>query len=94
MIFAYDQGIIMTYRILCGKSVTAVYYHDFMQNLRRKMHKNQLQLLEAGPIILHDDACLHIGNVITEKLRQYSWEVLPHAPYSPDMSPPDFDLFP
>jgi len=20
--------------------------------------------------------------------------VLPHAPYSPDMSPPDFDLFP
>jgi len=24
----------------------------------------------------------------------YSWEVLPHPPYSPDMSPPDFDLFP
>ena len=22
------------------------------------------------------------------------YEVLPHAPYSPDMSPPDFDLFP
>ena len=22
------------------------------------------------------------------------WEVLPHAPYSPDMSPPDFDLYP
>ena len=22
------------------------------------------------------------------------WEVLPHAPYSPDMSPPDFDLLP
>ncbi|PNF31351.1 hypothetical protein B7P43_G10893, partial [Cryptotermes secundus] len=52
------------------------------------------RLLEAGPIILHDNARPHIGNVVTEKLRQYGWEVLPHAPYSPDMSPPDFDLFP
>ncbi|PNF37845.1 hypothetical protein B7P43_G08373 [Cryptotermes secundus] len=51
-------------------------------------------LLEAGLIILHDNAHLHIRNVVTEKLRQYGWEVLPHAPYSPDMSPPDFDLFP
>jgi hypothetical protein len=24
----------------------------------------------------------------------YGWQVLPHPPYSPDMSPPDFDLFP
>ncbi|XP_023728024.1 histone-lysine N-methyltransferase SETMAR [Cryptotermes secundus] len=58
------------------------------------MHKNQPQLLEAGPIILHDKARPHIGNVVTEKLPQYGWEVLPHAPYSPEMSPPDFDLFP
>ena len=27
-------------------------------------------------------------------LRDYGWEVLPHEPYSPDMSPSDFDLFP
>ena len=24
----------------------------------------------------------------------HEWEVLPHAPYSTDMIPPDFDLFP
>jgi hypothetical protein len=24
----------------------------------------------------------------------YSWEVLSHPPYNPDMSSPDFDLFP
>jgi hypothetical protein len=26
-------------------------------------------------------------------LNKYEWEVLSHAPYSTDMSPPDFDLF-
>ncbi|PNF43538.1 hypothetical protein B7P43_G03937 [Cryptotermes secundus] len=56
--------------------------------------QNRPQLLEAGPIILQDNARAHIGNVVTEKLRQYGLEVLPHAPYIPDMSAPDFDLFP
>ena len=88
------QRIIMTDRVPCGNSVTTVYYRDFMQNLRTKMHKNRPQLLDAGPIILHDNARPHIGNVVTEKLHQCGWEMLPHAPYSPDMSPPDFDLFP
>jgi len=43
---------------------------------------------------LHDNARPHIGKVVRELLDRYSWEVLPHPPYSPDMSPPDFDLFP
>ena len=27
-------------------------------------------------------------------LDRYSWEVLPHPPHSPDVSPPDIDLYP
>ena len=46
------------------------------------------------PLILHDNAHPHIADVVTKKLRYYVWEVLPHAPYSPEMSPPDVDLFP
>ncbi|KAK9753759.1 hypothetical protein QE152_g1741 [Popillia japonica] len=101
----------MTDRVPCGKYVTAVYYRDFLQNLRRKRHKNRPQLLNDTPLILHVNARPHIGHVVTERLlhvnarphighvvterlREYGWEVLRHRPYSPDMNPSDFDLFP
>ena len=57
------------------------------------MHKNWPDLLGDGPLILQDNARPHLGKVVTDLLGKYEWEVLPHAPYSPDMSPPDFDLF-
>ena len=47
-----------------------------------KTHNNQPQMLVAWPLILHDNARSHIADVVTKK-----------TPYSPDMSPPDFDLF-
>jgi len=36
---------------------------------------------------LHDNARPHIAKDVRELLDGYSWEVLPHPPYSPDMSP-------
>ena len=48
------------------------------------------QLLAAEPLILHVNARPHIADVATKKLRNYGWEVLHYASYSP----PDFDLFP
>ena len=64
------------------------------QKLRRKMRTNRPQLLVAGPLILHDNDRPHIADVVAKRLRDYEWEVLLHAPYNPDMGPPDFDLFP
>jgi len=58
------------------------------------MHKARPDLLGDGPLILHDNARLHLGKAVTDLLSKYEWELLPHAPYSPDMSPSDFDLFP
>ena len=36
----------------------------------------------------------HASGAVSEILEKYRWQVLPHLPYSPDMSPPAFDLFP
>jgi len=58
------------------------------------MHANRPDLLENGVLILHDNARPHLSKDVRELLDGYSWEVLPHPPYSPDMSPRDFELFP
>jgi hypothetical protein len=84
MIFAYDhQGIIMPDRVPFGTSVPAAYYCDWLQKLRRKMHKNRPALLGNGPLILHDKARPRLGKVLTDLLSNYEWEVLPPEPYSP-----------
>ena len=36
----------------------------------------------------------HASGAASEILEKYGWQVLPHPPYSPDMSPTAFDLFP
>ena len=46
----------------------------------------------GNPIILHDNARSH-NSVVTDLLRRWQWEILEHIPYSPDMSPWDYDLF-
>ena len=51
-------------------------------------------MFAAGVLILHDNARPHVSSAVSEILEKYGWQVLPHPPYSPDMSPPDGDLFP
>ena len=36
----------------------------------------------------------HASSAISGIWGKYGWQVLPHSPYSPDMRPPAFDLFP
>jgi transposase len=57
------------------------------------MRANRPDLLENGVLILLDNARPNLGKDVRELLDGYSWEVLPHPPYSPDMRTPDFDLF-
>ena len=50
--------------------------------------------MAGGPIILHDNATPHGTVNVTCFLVRYEWEILEQPPYSPDISPCDFDSFP
>jgi hypothetical protein len=63
------------------------------KNCAEKCTKIRPALLGDGPLILHDNARPHMLKVVTDFLGKYEWDALPHAPYSPDMNPPDLNLF-
>ena len=62
-----------------------------------EMHQN-LQCLQSamvnrkGPILLHN-TWLYVTQPMLQKLNELGYEVLPHWPYSPDLSPTDYHSF-
>ena len=55
-----------------------------------------ISAIETDPRILfhYDNAPAHSARVKKEILREFRWGLLPHSPYSPDLAPFDFFLFP
>ena len=47
-----------------------------------------------GVRLLHDNASSHKAAIVREYLKQEKVVELPHPPYSPDLAPCDFFLFP
>ncbi|GFV31827.1 histone-lysine N-methyltransferase SETMAR [Trichonephila clavipes] len=43
--------------------------------------------------VLHDNARSHISRATRELIESFGWDVLNHAPCSPDLVPSDFDIF-
>ena len=96
MIFAYDfRGVLMAHRVPTGQTMNKEYYKMYIRiilcpGIRRKRQ----EMTDRTPLLLHDNASPHKANIVKELLELYQWEVLDHPPYSPDLSPFDFDLFP
>ena len=63
MIFAYDiHGILTSHRVPNGQTVNGKYYREYIQKcLRPSIRKKRPELLEARPIILHDNATPHVS---------------------------------
>ncbi|KAL4092242.1 hypothetical protein QTP88_026776 [Uroleucon formosanum] len=61
--------------------------HLAVQNKRRGK-------LSSKILLLHDNARPHTAKRTQELLDSLKWEVFPHPPYSPDLAPSDFHLFP
>jgi histone-lysine N-methyltransferase SETMAR len=45
-------------------------------------------------LLLHDKGRPHNAAATVNPLNSWGWEILPHPPHSPDLTPSDFHLFP
>ncbi|KZC13189.1 Histone-lysine N-methyltransferase SETMAR [Dufourea novaeangliae] len=51
-------------------------------------------MLSKGVSILHDNASPHVACTTVALLQQFGWDIITHPPYSPDLAPSDYHLFP
>lgn len=74
--------------------ITQETYFDTLNHLRIAVKKKRPGLLSWKPALLHDNARPHTAKLVQNLLKDFKWDVFNHSPYSPDLAPSDYHLFP
>ncbi|UYV69737.1 hypothetical protein LAZ67_7000533 [Cordylochernes scorpioides] len=78
-----------------GQTVIKEMYLSILRRLREAIRKKRPEKWTNGDWILHhDNARPHTAHLVTSFLAKNGTEILPQPPYSPDIAPNDFFLFP
>jgi len=93
-VFWDSQGIIYIDYQKKGKTITGLYYAELLSRFDAELKKKRPHLVKKKVLFHHDNAPAHSSGVATVKLIELRYELLPHPPYSPDLAPCDFFLFP
>ncbi|VVC44527.1 Transposase, type 1 [Cinara cedri] len=95
IVFFDINGIVMTEWVPEGQTVNQIYYLSVLATLRERVRKKRPELWKNNSWILHqDNVPAHNALYVKQYLAGKRTPVLEHAPYSPDLAPCDFFLFP
>ena len=76
-------------------SITRKYYKDVVLKKLKKYYQKRRPAIGFKHVrLLHDNAPAHTSSIVTAFLKKEKVTVLPHPPYSPDLAPCDFFVFP
>jgi transposase len=85
------EGIVH-YELLRNLTVTAERYCQQLRRLEEAIQQKRPGR-RHGVILQHGNAGPHTANMTKAAIQELDWEILPHPPYSPDLSPSDYHLF-
>ncbi|GFV93594.1 mariner Mos1 transposase [Trichonephila clavipes] len=88
------QGVLLIGFLECGASINSEWFCQTLCNLRRAVQNKRRGKLTSKILFLHDNARPHTANYTQELFNSFKWEVFSHPPFSPDLAPSDFHLFP
>lgn len=93
-VFWDAQGVILIDFLQKGKTINGNYYATLLHQLHQEIKTKRPHLAKKKILFHHDNAPAHSSAIATTKLVELRYEILPHPPYSPDLAPSDFYLFP
>jgi hypothetical protein len=91
--FFDSQGIVHKEFVPPGQTVNQQFYREVLERLRKRVLRVRPSIAESW-MLQHDNAPCHTALSVTQFLTQKGISVVPQPPYSPDLSPCDFFLFP
>jgi hypothetical protein len=95
IVFFDLKGTVQSEFVPSGTTVNSVYYKGVLERLRNDVRRKSPQKWGNGLVLLHDSAPCHTSLVIHQSLSDKKKNtVWPHPPYSTDLAPCDFWLFP
>ena len=78
-----------------GQTINQHYYLHVLAELRERIRKKRPELWKDKSWVIHqNNAPAHSAFSVERFLVKYSIPILDHPPYSPDLAPCDFYLFP
>jgi len=96
LICFFDQeGIVHREFVPPGMTVNADFYCDVLRRLRENVRRKRPQKWQNQNFIIHhDNAPAHRSFNVSQFLAKNNMTMISHPPYSPNLAPCDFFLFP
>lgn len=88
------KGILLIDYLQKGKTINSEYYCNILDQLNVKIREKRPGLQHKKIIFHQDNAPAHKSVLTMAKINELKYELLDHPPYSPDLAPSDFYLFP
>ncbi|UYV61217.1 hypothetical protein LAZ67_1003894 [Cordylochernes scorpioides] len=93
IVFFDIRGIVHCEFVPQGQTVNSAFYLEVLRRLKRRIARVRTDIKDTVKLH-HDNATSHTAFIITNFLARSNTPVIPHPPYSPDLAPCDFFLFP
>lgn len=87
------RGVVHREFVPPGQTMNATFYVNVLDRLRKRILRVRPDIADSWKLH-HDNAPCHTALLVREFLANHRVATLPHPPYSPDIAPADFFLFP
>ena len=93
--FFDSTGMIYMHWVPTGQSVNKEYFVEVLREFRKRFRQKRPALFIAGQWHFHqDNTPVHNSILVTDYLTKMGIKTIHHHPFSPDLAPCDFWLFP
>ena len=93
--FFDNTGMIYMHWVLTGQTVNNEYYVEVLREFRKRFLGKRPSLFKSSQWHFHQDYTpVHNSILVTDYLTKMGINTVPHLPYSQDLAPCDFWLFP